>query len=145
VTGPPSAAGAALESALAALARRDLSAAELERKLAAKGFAEDDREDALATLRRTGVVDDGRFASARAASLAARGAGDALIRHDLERAGTAPEAVEAALAELEREHVRARRIVERRGDGPKTRRYLAGKGFSEEAIERTGRGSGDCW
>jgi SOS response regulatory protein OraA/RecX len=30
---------------------------------------------------------------------------------------------------------RARVVVERRGAGPKTARYLAGKGFSEDAIE----------
>jgi regulatory protein len=141
-----SALDSALDWALGALGRRDLSAAELERRLADKGFSDDERDEALATLRRTGLVDDGRYAGTRALSLAARGAGDALIRHDLECSGVAPEAVAGALAELEAEDVRARRIVDRRGEGPKTLRYLAAKGFSEDAIELSGGGrGGDCW
>jgi SOS response regulatory protein OraA/RecX len=121
-----------------------VSGVELERKLAEKGFDNADREDALAILRRTGLVDDDRYATARASALASRGAGDALIRHDLERAGLAPETIEAAFAELESEAVRARRIVDRRGDGPRTRRYLAGKGFSDDAIDVAVGGS-SCW
>jgi SOS response regulatory protein OraA/RecX len=80
------------------------------------------------------VLDDGRFAAGRARSLAARGAGDALIRHALAEAGVAPELVEHALAELEPETERARVIVARRGAGAKTARYLATKGFSHEVV-----------
>jgi SOS response regulatory protein OraA/RecX len=122
----------------------------LERRLATKGFPEDEREQVLATLRRTGLVDDERYASARASSLAERRAGNDLIRHDLERAGLAWEAVAAALESLEPEPVRVRRIVERRGLGPGVQRYLAGKGFSEDAIEAVlgesaaETGGGDC-
>jgi SOS response regulatory protein OraA/RecX len=107
----------------------------LERRLAAKGISEDEREQVLATLRRTGLVDDERYASARASSLAGRRAGNDLIRHDLERSGLAPETIAVALESLEPEYVRVRRIVERRGVGPGVQRYLVGKGFSEDAIE----------
>ena len=124
----------ALDTSLRALHHRDLSMAELERRLAERGYDERERRDALATLRRTGLLDDERFAVARATLLAARGAGNALIRHDLERAGVPRELADAALGSLEDECVRARRIVERRGPGPKTARYLGGKGFAEEAI-----------
>ena len=77
----------AVEAGLRALHHRDLSAADLDRRLAAKGFDEAEREAALETLARTGLLDDRRFAEARAAALAARGAGDALVRHELVRAG----------------------------------------------------------
>jgi regulatory protein len=124
----------AVDAALGALAHRDLSAADLERRLAAKGFDEAAREEALATLRRTGVLDDRRFAESRAAALAARGAGDGFVRHDLIRAGIETELVDEAIALLEPEAERARRIADRRGYGAKTARYLSGKGFSEDSL-----------
>jgi regulatory protein len=126
--------GEALETALRALRHRDLSAADLESRLASRGFEEAEQEQALATLRRTGLLDDWRFAESRAASLAARGAGDALVRHDLERAGVSAELVEDALESLEPESERAKHVVARRGRGPRTARYLRGKGFSEETV-----------
>lgn len=124
----------AVDAALAALRHRDLSEAELDGRLAAKGYGEEDREQALETLRRTALLDDRRFADARAASLAARGSGDALIRHDLRRAGVGAEDIEDALAGLPPEPERAREIVERRGPGAKTSRYLRSKGFSDDAV-----------
>jgi regulatory protein len=124
----------ALDAALAALEHRDLSAADLDRRLAAKGYDEAEREDALETLRRTGLLDDRRFAESRTAGLAARGAGDALIRHELVHAGVEDELVADAIALLEPEAERARRIAAQRGYGPKTARYLSGKGFSEDSL-----------
>jgi SOS response regulatory protein OraA/RecX len=116
------------------LRHRDHARAELVGKLEARGFRADECDDAVATLRRTGLLDDGRYASSRAAARASRGAGDALIRHDLVRAGVDAADVEHALAALEPESDRARRIVERRGAGAKTCRYLRAKGFSEEVV-----------
>lgn len=124
----------ALETALRALRAHDRSSLELERRLAARGFSADDRRQALATLERAGLVDDGRFAEERARALADRGAGDALIRHALAGAGVVPELVETALQALEPEIERARRIVSRRGSGARTARYLQGKGFSDEVV-----------
>jgi regulatory protein len=95
---------------------------------------ESDRVDALATLARTGLVDDRRYAETRAAALADRGAGNAFIRHDLTLAGVDDNLIEHAFATLEDERVRAERIVARRGTGAKTARYLAGKGFSEDVV-----------
>jgi SOS response regulatory protein OraA/RecX len=92
-------------------------------------------EESLAVLSRAGLVDDARFACARAESLAERGYGNAAIRHDLERQGIDREVIDTALQSLEEEAKRARRLVERRGPGPKTARYLASKGFGEEALE----------
>ena len=130
----PGAVEAALEAALRALRHRDLSEADLERRLAGKGFDASECESAIATLRRTGIVDDRRFAESRAATLAARGSGDALIRYDLARAGIASELVEEALETLAPEEERARVVVARRGAGARTARYLSTKGFSEETV-----------
>jgi regulatory protein len=123
-----------VEAALGTLRYRDLSEHELRKKLAARGFSDDESDDAVATLMRTGLLDEQRFAEARAASLAARGAGDVRIRYELERAGISAELISEALESVEPESERALRIVVRRGAGAKTARYLAGKGFSHETV-----------
>ena len=124
----------AFETALRALRSRDRSTAELAARLADRGVEEDEQAEVLERLDRAGYLDDERFATQRAAALAGRGSGDALIRDDLERRGIAAEAVEAAIGALEPEPQRAARIVERRGHSAKTARYLAGRGFGEEAL-----------
>lgn len=124
----------AVETALRALRRRDRSRAELDARLAKDGVGEGERQQALETLERIGYVDDERLARRRAEELAARGSGDRLIRHDLESRGLEPAAVAAALEHLEPESERAARVVARRGSGPKTARYLASKGFDEDAL-----------
>ena len=51
--------------------------------------------------------------------LAERGAGDALIEHDLDSAGVERATIEEVLGGLESESLRARRVVDRRGpDAP---------------------------
>jgi regulatory protein len=124
----------AVEHALRALRHRERSADQVTRHLESRGISQEDRAEAIATLTRTGLVDDRRFAESRAAALVARGAGDALVRHDLVSAGIDRETIEDVLEGLEDEAVRARRVVERRGASPKTERYLRGKGFSPEAA-----------
>jgi regulatory protein len=125
----------AVEEALRALRARDRSAAELDERLARRGVRAAARAEALETLQRIGYVDDARLARTRAEALAERGSGDALIRHDLERRGIAAELIAGALAELDSERERAVRIVRQRGPGAKTARYLASRGFGEEALE----------
>ena len=124
----------ALEAGLASLRYRDLSELELDRKLAERGFAEDERGEAVATLRRTGLLDEGRFAQNRARALASRSAGNDLIRYDLERAGVGSELVEEALESLEPESDRARAVVAGRGADAKSARYLLTKGFTSEVV-----------
>ena len=132
----------AVEQALRSLRHRERSAAQIERHLEARGVDEAARANALATLGRTGLVDDRRFAEARARTLADRGAGDAFIRHDLDAAGVDRDTVEDALGALEDESVRARRVVERRGSDPRTARYLISKGFSVEVAQAAVAGYG---
>jgi SOS response regulatory protein OraA/RecX len=124
----------AQEAALRALRHRDLSVQELTTRLRDRGYAEAERDEAIEALVRTGLLDDRRFADSRTRALAARSSGDALIRYELSRAGIESGAIEEALSMLEPEAERAQAIVERRGAGPKTARYLGGKGFSEDAI-----------
>jgi regulatory protein len=134
----------AVQAALRALRARDRTAAELDERLRERGVGEDERRETVETLQRVGYVDDERFAHGRAAALAARGSGDALIRDDLERRGVAVELVDAALDALEPEAERAARTVARRGAGPRTARYLASRGFAAEvvaeAVARDGTG-----
>jgi regulatory protein len=124
----------ALRTATTALQRRDRSARELVERLAQGRVAQAEQERTLGTLQSAGLVDDGRFARERARTLASRGSGDALIRDDLERRGIGPEEIEAALARLAPEVERAAAVVARRGSGAKTARYLASRGFGEDAL-----------
>jgi len=125
----------AVELALRALRHRDRSSAELAMRLEQRGVEATEREQALATLERIGYVDDERFARSRAEQLAARGSGDALIRHDLQGRGVAAEQVETALEALEPERERAARLADQRGRSAKTARYLASRGFGADALE----------
>jgi SOS response regulatory protein OraA/RecX len=113
-----------------ALAARDASAAELEARLRRRGVPPAARREAQAALERAGLLDDGRFAERRADALARRGAGDALIRDDLERRGIERALVERALAALEPEHERAARLVA----SGRSARWLAARGFAEETV-----------
>jgi regulatory protein len=124
----------AVELALRALRHRERSSRQVEKHLEERGVDEHDRAVAIEALRRTGLVDDRRFAEARAVALARKGAGDALIRHALGEAGIDRETVEAAVASLDDETSRARRVVERRGVAASTVRYLVGKGFPADVA-----------
>lgn len=125
----------ALAVAGRALRARDLSEQRLAERLAGAAVAPAAVAESLDLLTGAGLVDDGRFARGRAQVLAERGYGDAAIEHDLERQGVAGELVKAALEELPDELERARKLVERRGQGARTARYLAAKGFGEDAVQ----------
>lgn len=130
------AAAEALDAAMRALRVRDLSAHDLRARLEEKEFPPAVCDAALESLERTGLLDDRRFAENRAHTLAARGSGDALIRHELQRAGVDDDAIENALGTLDPEVERAQAVAGRRGPGPKTARYLHSKGFSDDAVAR---------
>jgi len=125
------------------LARRDHSEQAVRAALERKGIGASEREEAVATLRRHGALDDERFAHARAAALADRGLGDAAIAFRLERDGIEPTSVEAALAALEPERDRAVRLTARRGATAKTARWLAARGFAAESVESALAGVAD--
>jgi regulatory protein len=125
----------ALTTATRALRTRPLSARRLDERLRRAGFVSDVRAEALAAVRRAGFVDDERFAVARAELLAHRDSGDALIRHDLLSQGIDEEAVERAITALDPEVARAVRAAASRSGAARTARYLARRGFGEDAIE----------
>lgn len=118
-----------------ALARRDHSRAALEARLVRAGVAPEERRDVLGQAERAGLVDDVRFAERRARDVAERGAGDLLVLDDLFRHGVDERIAREALSTLVPERERAERIVEARGAVPRTLRYLASRGFSEEVLE----------
>jgi regulatory protein len=125
----------AVAGAARALRTRERTVQELERRLAVKGVRRPERAEAIATLARAGLVDDARVASMRAASLAARGRGDALIRWELERLGVAPELVERALAGLPPERKRAEHVVAGAGSAHRAAALLARRGFDADTVE----------
>ena len=125
----------ARELALRALNHRDRSRRELEQRLGRAGIPADERDEALDELAARGLLSDARFAEARARGLAAKNAGDSLIRNDLRRHGIDREAIAEILEGIEREPERAARIFERRGGGDRALRYLAAKGFARESLE----------
>jgi regulatory protein len=124
-----------MAKAAGVIRRRDVSSAELADRLRQAAVAPVVRAEVVTRLSEVGAVDDDRFARRRAELLADRNAGDLLIRHDLAGRGIPVETIEAAIAALEPERTRAARVAERRGTGPKTARFLARKGFSEDALE----------
>jgi len=124
-----------LRVASRALARRDLSAAELDARLERARVAPSVAAELAGTLERAGLVDDERFAAGRAESLAARGWGDAAIAARLEAVGVDEAVAGVAVAALEPEAARARVLVERESDPVRQARLLARRGFGEETLE----------
>lgn len=137
--------------AVAALARRDYSRRELERKLIRS--LEDDEtpeglEAVLDELEKCGYLSDERFAKGRARVQSAQ-LGNARIRQNLRRSGVSDELVREAVEEIELpEEVRALRVWKKRfSELPKDYkererqiRYLAYRGFGMGAIGLVLRG-----
>ena len=130
--------------ALRALARREHSRAELERKLAPHAESAQQLQALLDRLVQTGLLSNERFAQSvvhRRAST--RGA--AVIRHELRAHGLADEVVSSQLASLNKsEFARARALWLRRfGTAPQSlperarqMRFLVSRGFSADVVGR---------
>ena len=143
----------AFERGLAAVRRKERTAAELTTWLQERDFPPDEVETALALLTECGELDDGRFARRYAEDKRElSGWGAERIREALLARGTAPEAIEAALAgdsptiQVER----AADLLARRGgrldDEPSRGRalaYLTRRGYdydiAYEAVRRSER------
>jgi len=125
----------ALAAATRSLAASDRSERALEQRLARAGHSAAAREDAIASLARAGVIDDTRLAESRAELLARRGYGDAAIRADLRRRQIAPEVGASAVAALEPELERLRRVLENESVTPALLRRLAARGFSRDTLD----------
>ena len=122
-----------------ALARRDLTSAELEQRLLRAGFKPSACAEALARAADAGYLDDARVALERTRVLAERDASDAAIRADLERRGVTEDQIEPAIAAIIPEAERAARLATRFGGGLRAARALARKGYPDDVVEQTVR------
>ena len=125
----------ALAAATRSLAASDRSERALEQRLARAGYSATAREEAIASLARAGAIDDSRLAATRAEQMARRGYGDAAIRADLRKRQIEPEAAAGAVAGLEPEVVRLRRLLEAESLTPALLRRLSARGFSRDALD----------
>lgn len=125
----------ALVAATRSLAASDRSRRALEQRLKQAGHSAAARDDALAALGSAGLVDDVRLAHSRAELLARRGYGDSAIRADFRRRLIPQEAAVDAVAALEPEIDRARRLLEGESVTPSFLRRLAARGFSRETLD----------
>ena len=125
------------------LARREHSLAELRAKLAARGFAADEVEDALGRLAREGLADEARFCEAFIAARIRKGQGPIRIRAELGERGIDGATIEAALAGTHDWPALAREVRARRfGAGPpqdyrdraRQSRFLEYRGFTSEQV-----------
>jgi len=131
------------DRALRALARREHSRAELARKLAPHGTAEE-IDTLLTELQQSNLLSDARFAESLVRSRGAR-FGPAKLRHTLRARGVADELIATALASDDAgELAHAREVWRRkfaappvdRHDFARQARFLQGRGFSSETIRR---------
>ena len=128
--------------AIGLLARREHSRAELARKLAADGTAED-IETVLAQLEVEGLLSDARYAEAYVRTYAGR-FGAAKLRQTLRTKGIDDALCNSQLAAMPDEIERARGIWARKFGTPPTdarewarqARFLQGRGFSADVIRR---------
>lgn len=136
-----------LARAIALLARRDHSRAELASKLRRRLTETDDPADVdrvLDALERDKLLSDERYAGAVTRARAAR-FGDARLRFDLKTSGVKPDTADHAMAALETTELERARLVwaRRFGELPGTlqergrqSRFLQSRGFSSETIKR---------
>ena len=132
------------ERALAMLARRGHTRAEMTRKLSLHAESPEQVEQLLDALVARGWLSETRFAESRANTLA-RKFGSRKIEHDLRTRGVPAEvveqAVERALAqELENCHAAGQRkfgvLPQSAAERGRQMRFLAGRGFSAEAVRQ---------
>jgi len=137
--------------ALAILARREHTRAELQRKLAAFSESEGDVEAVLDDLAARKLLSDERYAEARVATLSSK-FGAARIEHDLRAKGVSgPLAARAVRGARESELDRARAAWRKRFGTPpadslekaKQMRFLQSRGFSFEVIRAVVGGRSD--
>jgi regulatory protein len=143
-----------LQRAVAALARREHSRAELARKLRRhlpEGEDPSEIDRVLDELARKGMLSEARFAASLVRSRAER-FGTTRVRQELKQHGLAPDLIAQATAELAKsELVRAREVWRRRFGAPprdeaeraKQLRFLAARGFSTDVVLRVVRGASE--
>jgi len=144
--------GACERAALDLLARREHSRRELERKLGARGFAEELIAPTLDGLEESGELASARFTESFIRARAAKGQGPARIRAELTERGIDREQADELLREADIDwaalaaSVRDKRFGARRPTDYKERarqaRFLEYRGFHGAQV-RSALGSGD--
>lgn len=133
--------------ALALLARREHSRAELQRKLAPHAESAEILAEVLDELVRRRKLSDDRYAEMRV-TVRGRRYGNNRLAQELRQSGVEPEAIASALAQGEDEHNRCQSVWQKKfgtlPDSPAERarqqRFLQYRGFSQEAIRRVLQG-----
>ncbi|MBE2250291.1 MAG: regulatory protein RecX [Myxococcus sp.] len=124
------------------LASRERTRAQLEASLARKDYPADEIAAALTRLEALGFLDDRRAAQAFARSAFSSRQSVAAVTRKLQAVGVegeeAARAVESAADEVgHADEAAARALVKQRKlEGVKAARFLAGRGFDEELIRR---------
>lgn len=106
--------GTAKDRALGLLAVRWRSRRELQVRLRAAGFEEEQVAAALSDLERAGLVDDDRFARELARAKSGRLDGNRNVRSALAKAGVAPGLTDEVVADLGEEEDRVHSLAERK-------------------------------
>ena len=139
------------ERALAMLARREHTRAEMTRKLSPHAESPEQLAQVLDALVARGWLSEARFAESRANTLA-RKFGSRKIEYDLRSRGVSAEVVEHAVAQaLVRELENCRAAWQRKfgalpqnaAERGRQMRFLEGRGFSAEAVRQVLK-SGDA-
>ncbi|HMB73691.1 MAG TPA: regulatory protein RecX [Gammaproteobacteria bacterium] len=129
--------------ALNALARREHSRLELERKLDARGYATQVIAATLDALESSGLIDVERFCDSFVRSRKSRGQGPARIERELTERGIDSAAATLALSQCEDWNALARNVRQRKfgeripreyKERAKQMRFLQYRGFSHEQI-----------
>lgn len=132
------------ERALAMLARREHTRAEMTRKLSLHSESPEQVEQLLDALVARGWLSETRFAESRANALA-RKFGSRKIEHDLRGRGVSAEVVEHAVEQARAQELDNCRAAWQRKFGVlpqgaaergRQMRFLAGRGFSAEAVRQ---------
>jgi len=132
------------DRALAMLARREHTRAEMTRKLSPHSESPEQVEQLLDALAARGWLSEARFAESRANTLARR-FGSRKIEHDLRSRGVSAEVIEQTVEKaLAQELENCRAAWERKfgvlpqdaAERGRQMRFLAGRGFSSEAVRQ---------
>jgi regulatory protein len=132
------------ERALAMLARREHTRAEMARKLSPHSESPEQVEQLLNALAARGWLSEARFAESRANTLA-RKFGSRKIEHDLKSRGVSAEVVEQTVERAYAQELENCRAAWQRKFGvlPQSTaergrqvRFLAGRGFSADAVRQ---------
>lgn len=136
---------------LTLLSRRELSEAQVRQRLARRGFAADDIDEAIERLKRERALDDRRVAGAIARTeISAKRRGRLRVNQKLAQAGidrsTARDAVDETFADVDEDALLASALARRLPDGDviadedamqRLYRYLVRQGFDPDKVLRT--------